>query len=160
MKFSLNSFSEVESYFYGFKKHFENINTSTFSLTEWILITEQYLLNKINLDRQNYNILNALHKILDSKGNTNISELCSYTNVSQRQLERLFSDYIGVSPKKLSSLIRYQYLWQNILFDKNYNIQDCVSKYGYTDQSHLLNDFKKYHSLSPMDAKMLANETK
>ena len=29
---------------------------------------------------------------------------------------------------------------------------DAVAAYGYTDQSHLIADFKKYHSLTPTAA--------
>lgn len=28
-----------------------------------------------------------------------------------RQLERLFHEYIGMTPKKLGKLVRYQFLW-------------------------------------------------
>ena len=38
----------------------------------------------------------------------------------------------------------------------NGNILDMVEKYGYYDQAHLLNDFKKRHSLFPEQAVRLA----
>lgn len=121
---------------------------------------EQYLIKKIDPNKQNNHVLNAVYKVLKSKGTANISELASFTTVSQRQLERLFLEYVGVSPKKLSGLVRYQYLWQNILLDRNFDIHDSVCKYRYTDQSHLINDFKKYHTLSSIDARMFAYETR
>lgn len=35
------------------------------------------------------------------------------TLIGERQLERLFSEYVGVSPKSLASMVRYQYLWSD-----------------------------------------------
>lgn len=76
--------------------------------------------------------------------------------VSSRQLERLFLEYIGISPKSFASMVRYQYLWNELLYENNFNIADAVYKYGYSDQAHLCHDFKKYHSMNLSDAKKFA----
>lgn len=154
MKLTLNSFFEVEAFFKNFKRDLYDILIGNPIINDRVDKVQQYLINRIDPNKQNNNVLNAIYKVLKSKGTANISELASFTAVSQRQLERLFIEYVGVSPKKLSGLVRYQYLWQDILFDKSFNIHDGVYKYGYTDQSHLLNDFKKYHSMSLMDARI------
>lgn len=156
MKHVLNSFVEVEDYFKNFKRDLYDILIRNQLFHDRADRVQQYLIKKINHDKQNNNIMNSVYKILKSKGTANISELAGFTAVSQRQLERLFLENIGVSPKKLSGLVRYQYLWQDILYNTNLNIHDSVCKYGYTDQSHLLNDFKKYHTLSTADARIFA----
>ena len=38
------------------------------------------------------------------------------------------------------------------------NSVDMVEKYGYTDQAHLLHDFKKRHLMTPLEAMKLARE--
>ena len=53
-------------------------------------------------------------------------------------------------------MVRYQYVWNDFLYNKNFNIADAVYKYGYSDQAHLCRDFKKYHSMSMSDAKKYA----
>lgn len=156
MKHVLNSFVEVEDYFKNFKRDLHDILIRNQLFHDRADRVQQYLIKKINHDKQNNNIMNSVYKILKSKGTANISELAGFTAVSQRQLERLFLENIGVSPKKFSGLVRYQYLWQDILYNTNLNIHDSVCKYGYTDQSHLLNDFKKYHTLSTADARIFA----
>ncbi|EPR13107.1 helix-turn-helix domain-containing protein [Ruminiclostridium papyrosolvens] len=160
MKNVLNSFVGVEDYFKNFKRDLYDILISNQLFLDRVDKVQQYLIKKMNHDRQNDNIMNSVYKILKSKGTANISELSGFTAVSQRQLERLFLEYVGVSPKKLSGLVRYQYLWQDILYNTNLNIHDSVCKYGYTDQSHLLNDFKKYHTLSTADARIFAYKTR
>jgi AraC-type DNA-binding domain-containing proteins len=156
MKHTLNTFAEVDAYFKNFTHDLQGILIGNPFILDRVAKVEQYLMKKLNLNKQNNNVMNAVYKVLKSKGTANISELAGFTLVSQRQLERLFLEYVGVSPKKLSGIVRYQYLWQDIFLDRNFNIQDDVFKYRYTDQSHLLNDFKKYHTLSPVDARMFA----
>jgi len=160
MKYVFNSFVDVETYFTNFKDDLHGILTGNPLIPDTVDKVEQYLLKRLDSRKQNNNVMNAVYKVLRSKGTSNISELASFTAVSQRQLERLFLEYVGVSPKKLSGLVRYQYLWQDILLDRNFNIQDAVCKYGYTDQAHLLNDFRKYHTMSLMDARRFAYKTR
>lgn len=122
-------------------------------LSERIEITEKILLNRLNTKRINHNLENALFYMLSNKGNMKTTALADEIYISRRQLERIFNEYIGVSPKQLTSLVRYQYLWNDILFNRHFNAGDAVQMYGYTDQSHLLHDFKKYHTILPGEAK-------
>ena len=81
----------------------------------------------------------------------------TYTEITPcRQLERLFHEYVGITPKKLGNLIRYQYLWRDIVSEPDFNILNGVHRYGYADQSHLLREFKKYHSMDIQSAKRMA----
>ncbi len=160
MKYTLNTFAQGEAYFKNFKCDLQEILISNSLIFDRVEKLEKYLIKRLDLNKQNNNVMNSIYKILKSKGTASISELASYTAVSHRQLERLFLEYVGVSPKKLSQLVRYQYLWQDILLDINFNIHDSVCKYGYTDQSYLINDFKRYHTLSPINARKFAYETR
>ena len=67
-----------------------------------------------------------------------------------------FEQTLSLSPKKTSSIIRYQSLWQEVCRSTQFDIQDSVFAYGYYDQAHLLNDFKKYHGISLSEARKLA----
>ncbi|WP_410767911.1 helix-turn-helix domain-containing protein [Fontibacillus sp. BL9] len=153
---ALNAFAESESYFHNIRRDFQRILTDHHLIQDRVAFAEQYLLNKLNMNRRNNNVMNAVYKLLETRGTADIAELTGYTAVSQRQLERLFKEYTGLSPKKISGLIRYQHLWQDILKDRDFSIQDAVYKYGYADQSHLLHDFKKYHTMTPADARAYA----
>ncbi len=153
---SLNISANAEEYFPGWNSFFEKVMLTTSTLKERIPIAEKFLLSKLDVDKSSANILNAAYSIIHSKGTNSVKDVCSYSAVSQRQMERLFLKHIGVSMKKVSSLVRYQNIWQEIVYGKNFNIQDAVMKYGYTDQSHLINEFKKYHGMTPNQAVMFA----
>jgi AraC-like DNA-binding protein len=156
MQDSLNASQDLEFYFSGWKNYFKNMLTQTCTLSQRIEMAEKFLLSKLNLDKCNPNVLNAIYCILKSNGTQPIKEVSAYTVLSQRQLERLFLKHIGISAKKVSSLVRYQKVWQDVLCSQNFNVYDAVEKYNYTDQSHLLNEFTKYHSVTPTQAKNLA----
>lgn len=153
---SCNITDDVDNYFIGWKNAFENMLISTALLRERIQLVQQFLLTKLDLNKGNTNLLNAVYHTLRGNGTEPIKEVCAYTSVSQRQLERLFLTHIGISIKKTASLVRYQKLWHDILYAPPFSVQDAVEKYKYTDQSHLLNEFTRYHNMTPIRAKKLA----
>ena len=55
-----------------------------------------------------------------------------------------------------SSLVRYQYLWNELLTTPVFDVMDAVHHYGFSDQSHLLHEFKKYHTMLPEEARKYA----
>ena len=101
-------------------------------------------------------ISTAARKIICHRGAQNVSELSRECFVSSRHLERLFHEYIGITPKKLSSIVRFQFLWNEILQNPNFHVLDAVNRYGYTDQSHLLREFKRYHTMDIQAARLHA----
>ncbi len=121
-----------------------------------ISCAEKTLLKHINLQRQNSVVIESLYTILTEYGTVRTEELSRRMFVSRRQLERLFDDYIGMSPKRISSVVRHQLLWQDILSSKYFDVQHILMKYGYADQSHMLKDFRKYHGMNIAEAKTYA----
>lgn len=113
---------------------------------------ENVLLKRLDGIRADNNLLNAVDLVIDSRGSLEISELCGHTTLSARTLERLFAASMGISPKAFSLLVRYQLLWQEMTTRPGVNILDAVEKYGYVDQSHLLNDFRRRHLMNPKQA--------
>lgn len=143
----LNTFSDVEEYFSGFAGHWEEEIIYANNIYDRKEIAEKYLLRMLNTKRENSDIMNSVYFIINHYGNTSVKDLSEYCFISKRQLERKFVENTGVSPKQMINLIRYQLLWQNSL-RHDFNIFNCVEKFGFCDQSHLLKEFKKYHGIS------------
>jgi AraC-like DNA-binding protein len=123
---------------------------------ERIAVTESFLLRHLHPERGSSFVMQAVDSIIERRGNTKIDRITADMHISSRQLERLFSSQVGIPPKKLASLVRYQYVWNDILFRPDFNILDEVYEYGYTDQAHLLHEFKQYHSMTIGEAKRYA----
>ncbi len=151
-----NARIDAGRHFYELKKELENRIFDAETIEERIAVTESYLLGHIRKDRENRLFMETAAQILMDRGKRNMADLAGELHVSTRQIERIFRGNMGISPKKFSSLVRYQYLWQDILFWSRCNVQDAVYRYGYADQAHLLNDFKRFHGMTPREARQYA----
>ena len=158
MQNTRNGFFEVDVHFSKLRKEIEPLLFDVVNIKERIARTECYLLSHIYPKRSNHIVMDAMAELLLRKGNIEIGQLTREVHTSNRQLERLFQSYIGISPKQLSSLIRYQYLWKDVLFCGNFQVMDAVYEYGYTDQAHLLHDFKRFHTMNISQAKEYARK--
>ena len=121
------------------------------TLPERAEAAEKILLQRLNVSRLNSNLMNAVSDMILYQGRMKISEIARRNALSERYMERIFSENIGVSPKTLSNLIRYQMVWQEIA-GGGADILNLVEKYGYTDQAHLLHDFRFRHGMTPAQA--------
>ena len=118
---------------------------------ERVSAAEKWLCGKLCGLAPDNNLLNAVDFIIQNNGTAEISDLSMHTAVSPRTLERLFMRNLGASPKAFSSLVRYQLLWQDMLCP-GFDVLDAVEKFGYSDQPHLLNDFRRRHLMNPKQA--------
>ena len=126
------------------------------TLADKIRFTEQLLLKKLETARANRTVDSVINHILSHCGTWEVSRLAKESFLSPRQMERLFHEYIGITPKKLSNLVRYQFLWNDIVGQSRFDILNAVSRYGYTDSAHLMREFKRYHSMNIHTARQLA----
>lgn len=80
---------------------------------------------------------------------SNIPTIQKKYKISERQLERKFNAFIGVSPKKLQRITRFEkalMLLQNAEYSQ---LTGIAYNLGYTDQSHFIKDFKSFSGFSP-----------
>lgn len=158
MKSTLNGYVDIGSRFEWLDKVIRPQLLELKTLQEKVSFVEKLLIKRLPNMRENVIVNDTIQNILLHRGSLDVSSLAKDSFVSTRQLERLFQEYVGITPKKLSNLIRYQFLWRDILFKPDFNVLSAVHKYGYTDQSHLLREFKRYHSLDIHSAKLVAFE--
>ena len=119
---------------------------------ERMRLAEAYFSPLLDPHRAPAAFLECVDLMLCRRGVGALEDLVERAHYSGRQLQRLFLHTVGVPPKHLMNLIRYQCLWQQMLRAGRLDYPDAVAAYGYTDQSHLIADFKKYHSLTPTAA--------
>lgn len=151
-----NAFYDVGYHFSKLKKEMEPVLFDIVNMEDRIRLAEQWLVKHMHLERSSHILTDAVAEILQKKGNVEIGRLAREIHISSRQLERICKENMGISPKKLASLVRYQYLWNDILFHPQFQVLDAVYRYGYTDQAHLLKDFKRFHTMNIADAREYA----
>lgn len=117
---------------------------------------ETFLLHRLRDTAPDPDLFRAVQQILEGAGKMSVSALCESCCVSPRKLERLFLANVGLPPKKAAMLVRYQNVWKDMVTEPQFNIQDAVCRYGYTDQAHLLKEFRRFHGTSPEEARRIA----
>lgn len=120
-------------------------------------IIEEYLIRRLEQSAQPSLHLNAIDYLLTHCGHAAMADLAMHTAVSPRTLERQFRRALGVTPKEMADIVRYQTLWHRLITHPTLNILDQVEALGFYDQSHLLNTFHHYHGLTLQEAMTLAN---
>ncbi len=82
------------------------------------------------------------------KGQVDIRELASLANLSRRQLERKFKQATGLSPKRFCQLLRFQAALKEYPSSKK-SLVAIALEYGYYDQSHFIQEFKRFSGYTP-----------
>ena len=78
-----------------------------------------------------------------------VNTLAESTCLGYRQFKRVFSNYVGMSPKEYYRVVRFQrtlYLLQN---NPGMEFVDLAYSCGFYDSSHLVKDFKEFTGCSP-----------
>jgi AraC-like DNA-binding protein len=112
-----------------------------------IFFTE-FLSERISIDHQ---VIMATQKyILQHKGVVSSKDLEKFTGYSERHLERKFEYHMGVTPKKYGNIIRLHYFLSLINKGVDHKNMAMLSyEAGYSDQSHLIREFKNNIGLTP-----------
>lgn len=153
----LNAFVDVDQYFGTFKRELGLLLEQANSMNERIAAAETYLFQRLEHGgRTNDRMMNAVYTLIKQKGVVTAEDLETSSNLSRRQLERLFQEYIGVSPKKTADLVRFQNVWREMYHVQTKNMQDLIFTYGFSHQPHFINSFKKYAGRTPLDALVYA----
>ena len=114
-------------------------------------LAEKYLLELFD-GKLCFDIMNGLYRAIKDNCRVTVKDLSDYCAVSKRTLERKFIDNIGVSPKTMIGLLRYQTLWQDCIND-GFSAADSAYKLGYYDEAHMYNDFKRFHGIAMSEAR-------
>ncbi len=122
-----------------------------FSFEARIAEFERFLIEKLaGLQREDRLAAYASRMIAAQPGALLISRLCEHLGVSDRQLERRFKSLIGLSPKKLARILRFQSFVTLLQNAKTPDILDRSLETGYYDQSHAIRDFREFSGMTPL----------
>ena len=79
-----------------------------------------------------------------------INELSQALKISSRSLERKIKENVGVSPKMLYRIIRFNKTYNLIKYNREINLQEITFLLGYFDLSHMIKEFKEFTGSSPL----------
>lgn len=118
--------------------------------TERVQIAEAFLRDSLpQLDENDRLIRTVVDMIIDDGDIVKVDDLVERTGINKRKLQRLFSQYVGVSPKAVIQRYRLNDAADHLLTRPEADATRVAVEYGYFDQSHFIRDFKETVGKTP-----------
>lgn len=114
---------------------------------------ETFLLDRLRLCKTyNYKrMAEAVNTINRFENNLSVSLLAEKTCLSKKQFQRVFSEYIGLSPKEFMRVVRFHKALFTLQNHPTLNFTQLAYECGFYDQSHLIHEFKLFSGYTPRE---------
>jgi AraC-like DNA-binding protein len=99
-----------------------------------------------------FDFLPVMKNIIKRHGMINMGDASLPFYYGERQTRRLFLRYAGISPKKLTRIVRANYALRLIKNGRD-SFLDVTEEAGYFDQPHFIHEFKMIHGITPREYK-------
>lgn len=109
----------------------------------------QYFLDALSQVAVNSMLFKAGVAMKKSNGTMPVSQVAEAAHATVRTLERKFKQSSGYSVKDVSGLMRFEQARNQLWHNPDFNLASLAHKLGYTDQSHLSREFKRYSGTTP-----------
>lgn len=90
----------------------------------------------------------SLQSVIKNKGNISVKELSGSVYYSERHLNRIFDQYLGMSVKAFSRLVRINRA-ARLLHNPEYSITQACDTCGFYDLSHFIHQFQSICGITP-----------
>lgn len=111
---------------------------------------ERLLVSRLpELDPQAQLMREAVEHIAKDRGLTKVDMLCAHLDMNKRTVQRLFDQYIGISPKWVIRLYRIQDAAERLDRGTYGELVGLAMDLGYHDQAHFSKDFKNVTGQTP-----------
>jgi len=95
-------------------------------------------------------IFPMISDITNRKGIISVVDLAKNHFTTERQLQRLFKEQMGIGPKDFINFVRYQFAIRALRkADATKSLFDIAFDAGYYDHAHMTNEIKKYTGMPP-----------
>ena len=118
-----------------------------------IACIEQFILRQLGMkdDVAYLKQFLSLNQQMQLHPDLTLSALADSACLSERQLRRVFADYVGLSPKQMLRIRRCFAASRMIQQMEEEEFTEVIHQLGFTDHSHLYKEFKLFASMSPTD---------
>ncbi|MFA6276174.1 MAG: helix-turn-helix domain-containing protein [Pedobacter sp.] len=116
-----------------------------------IKIVEQFLVAQLKDIQADKLIVEAVKLIYMSKGTIRVKELNEKLFISQSPFEKRFRKVVGTTPKKFTSIIRFNSVLDNLKEIKS--LTEICYENNFFDQAHFIKNFKHFTGETPENFK-------
>ena len=96
-----------------------------------------------------------VERILEDRDIKTVDDLVRISGIGKRSLQRIFNEYVGVSPKWVIRRYRLHELIERSNSGEVADWSQLALELGYFDQAHLINDFRSITGYSPTEYQAL-----
>lgn len=93
----------------------------------------------------------AAQQIRDTNGSAPLPQVARQAGLSERSMQRYFTECIGVSPKTFARIARFNGVTRLMETEPSLNWQNILVEAGYFDAAHFANDFKAIAGQTPSE---------
>jgi len=124
------------------------VSSDALSLIKKLAAIEKFLTSELLSGETDPRVMMLAARIVKHGGSVSVDQLAHDAGISSRQLERRFQREIGLGPKLLGRIIRFQQVFRAV--------EQCDAAWatiaiecGYYDQAHLIRDFHQFARQTP-----------
>ncbi|HBF1273964.1 TPA: helix-turn-helix transcriptional regulator [Clostridioides difficile] len=125
----------------------KKIFNESLSIDKLILKLEELLIYNIKIE-YSYEFILAIQLIIQNSGNISSQEISKKVFYSSRHLNRLFNQYLGLSMKSFSRLVRINKSIK-LLNNNKTSLMSICNELGFYDIPHFIKDFKIVCGITP-----------
>lgn len=115
-------------------------------LIERFLIRRLYLFPEYNLKR-----MSAVLNEVDAYPQIKMSRLSEIACLENKQFSRIFSEYVGATPKDFMRIVRMQRALYIMQRNPDISFVQLACDCGFYDQSHMIKEFRLFSGYTPME---------
>lgn len=115
------------------------------------VLNDFFLKRILHRQYQTEQIREACRRLVVSKGLERMTDLAYHTNMSLRNLERVFKERVGVTPKLFARFKRFHHALFLMSQKSHLSWDDIAYQCGYYDQAHFIKEFRAFSHHLPSD---------
>lgn len=117
-----------------------------------LALVERWLLDVCVSGRDIHPLVHwATRRLAECGGRLRAAQLAQDAGISRKHLAGLFRDQVGLAPKTLARIHRFQRVIEALQADRRADWSDLADRCGYYDQSHLIHDFNAFAGMAPTE---------
>jgi len=136
---------------------FYNLIMEQSSIEEKVKVLETFLVQRLiksNKKRDQFKLMEGLCYHIYKADTFKIENLASWCGFSERYIQKLFLDWVGLTPKSLHSVLRFN-KGLELIQSSGCSLTSIAHECGYYDQAHFIKEFKSYAGITPSQAARL-----
>jgi AraC-like DNA-binding protein len=131
------------------------------SLEQKIQVVNTFLIKRLMSNEKKLKSIELVEHIckhiFHNSESLNVEKLSKNYGFSERYIQRLFLERVGLTPKKLFTVQRFNKSL-NLILSSNDSLTSIAYECGYYDQAHFIKEFKSFTGVTPSSANILIGE--